>query len=287
MNLSFKKIRVLLYITFIFIASISFSGCAWIPFWGEDEDEVELESELAEFEESELSPADDLRAELKTLQSQQEDSQLKLEELEESVISMSPRVKEVEEFKEEVAGNLEAQMEKESAEMEILKDTVNKLESQIQDLKDTINEMEFEAKLRSTPKPRRTLRGASRSSVKNNYDKALRLFNIKQYKESLSVFKSLDNRRTQASLRDNVIFWIGQCYSKLEDYEKAIEKFNVVADEYGSGNKAVDSLFAIGVAYNALGEKSKALDYLDQALNKRPSPQLKRKINMKIKEIEG
>ena len=281
-----KKFRVVYFITFIFVISISFSGCAFIPFWGDDEEEVELESEFEEFDEAESAePAEmeELKTNLQTLQSQQEESQVKLEELEDTVSSLSPRVSEIEEMK----GGGSGEGATNSAEIEELKDTIHKLQSQIEDLKDNINEIEFEAKLKTSPPPRKVARGTSRGGAKSGYDKALRLFNIKQYKDSLRLFKSLDNRRTPPNYRDNVVFWIGQCYFMMEDYEKAIEKFNVVIDEYGSGNKVIDSMYTIGVAYNALGEKSKALDYLEQALNNRPSPNLRRKIRTKIKEIEG
>tara|TARA_B100000315_G_scaffold151864_1_gene140684 strand:+ start:408 stop:1277 length:870 start_codon:yes stop_codon:yes gene_type:complete len=285
MDKIYKNFRVVYFITFIFIISISFSGCAWIPFWGDEDEEVELESEFEEFEEAQPAEMEEMKANLQTLQSQQDESQVKLEELEDTVSSLSPRVSEIEEMKGEGSG---AGAEN-SAEIEELKDTIHKLQSQIEDLKDNINEIEFEAKLRTSPPPQRqrVARATSSGGAKRGYDKALRLFNVKQYKESLRLFKSLDNRRTPTNYRDNVVFWIGQCYFMMEDYEKAIEKFNVVIDEYGNGNKVIDSMYTIGVAYNVLGEKSKALDYLDQALNKGPSAALQRKIKTKIREIEG
>lgn len=282
MNIFFKNCRVLCFIAFIFVISVSFSGCAWIPFWGDEDEEVELESEFGEFEEAEPAAVEELKADLETLQSQQEESQLKLEELEDTVSALSPRVSEIEEMK---GGGSESTAN--SAGIEELKDTIHELQSQIEELKDSINEMEFEAKLRTSPTPKRVAIGISSGGAKRDYDKALRLFNIKRYKESLRLFKRLDNRKTPANYRDNVVFWIGQCYFMMEDYEKAIEKFNVVVDEYGSGNKVIDSMYSMGAAYNALGEKSKALDYLEQALNSGPSADLRRKIKSKIKEIEG
>ena len=289
MDKIFKNFRVVYFITFIFIISISFSGCAWLPFWGDEEEEVELESEFEEFEEAKPEEMEELKANLQTLQSHQEESQVKLEELEDTVSSLFPRVSEIEEMQGEGSGEGSGEGAANSAEIEELKDTIHKLQSQIGDLKDNINEMEFEAELRTTspPPPQRVARGASRGGARRGYDKALRLFNIKQYKESLRLFKSLDNRRTPTSYRDNVVFWIGVCYLRMEDYEKAIEKFNVVIDDYGSGNKVIDSMYLTGVAYNALGEKNKALDYLEQALKNGPSADLRRKIKTKIREIDG
>lgn len=281
MIVTMKKFRTLYLILFISIMSVTFSGCSWIPFWGDDEEEeIELESELAEFEEGSPSEVDDLRAEIQALQSEQEDAQLKMEELEDTISSLTPRIAEIDELKKEIADK-EGMGGTDSAEMEMMKDTIHKLEFEIEDLKDSMNEMSFEAKLRTAPKR------VSRGSSKGGYDKALRLFNIRQYRESLRAFKSLDNRRTSRDLRDNVVFWIGQCYLKMEDYDKAVEQFNIVVEDYRGGNKVVDSLYSMGSAYNELGEKSKALDSLERALSIGPSGDLKRKIQKKIREIEG
>lgn len=274
MNIFVKNFRVLYFITFIFFTSVSFSGCAWIPFWGdEEEEEVELESEFDQFE-GEIPPEmEDLKADIESLQSRQEDSQLKLEELEDTVSSLSP--------------GANAESTTNSAEIEELKEIIHKLQSQIGDLKDNMYELEFEAKLRSSQRPRGVSRRTSGGSVKRSYDKALQLFNVGQFDESLRMFKGLDNRRTPNNLRDNVVFWVGQCYYNLEDFDRAIEKFDIVVDEYGNGNKAIDSMYGLGISYNAIGEKSKALGYLEQALRSGPSPGLRRKIESRIRDIEG
>ncbi len=273
-----KKYGFILLI--ILITSISLSGCAWVP-WGGDDEEVELEGDFTEeeFEAVETEDPfemDEIRTELRNLQSQQEEAQLKLEELDDVVSSLSPRMNEIEDIKRELdegGGNTN------SAQIEMLKDTVHKLESEIVELKDNLAEIEFDAKLKRKP--------VAGGSVNKNYKEALRLFNIKQYKASLRLFKSLDNNRTSISLRDNVLFWIGQCFFKMGDYEKAVEDLNTVIDEYKDGNKVADSLYLAGASYNILGEKSKALDYLNRALGSSPDAQLRKKIEFKIKEIEG
>ena len=137
MDKIFKNFRVVYFITFIFIISISFSGCAWIPFWDDDE-YVELESEFEEFEEAEAEPAamEELKANLQTLQSQQEESQVKLEELEDTVSSLAPRISEIEEMK--GGGSGEATIN--SEEIEELKEPMHKTQAQIEELNDKINE---------------------------------------------------------------------------------------------------------------------------------------------------
>lgn len=268
----------------ILVLSISFSGCAWLPWGSSDEEEVELESDFQEFEmiESEAPlEIEELREEIRTLQSEQEDAQLKIDELEDAVSSLAPRVREIEEFRNEIGENRAGMENTTSAEMEMLKDSVHQMESEIDGLKDNIAEMELEAKLRNVPKK------VSKNSVRKSYDRALQLYNIKQYKESLSMFGSLDNQGTPNHLRDNVVFWSGQNYFQMQDYQKAIEKYTAVIDEYKSGNKVFDAKYMLGVTYSSLGEKSKALGYLEQALNDNPPSEVRNKIEKKIREIEG
>lgn len=268
MDIILKRFRILYLIIFITSISLSFSGCAWIPFFGDEEDEVELESDFSEFEAFEeiggesYIEIEELKAELKTLQSQQDEAQSKIEEIEGIVNSLLSSVDQTDQI-------------------EDLKDTIHNLESEIVELKDSVAGIEFEAKLRTSTK------GVSRGNPRKNYKKALQLYYIKQYKESLRLLKSLDNRRTPLDLRDNVIFWMGQCYFKLEDFQKAVEKFDTVIDDYKGGNKVTDAMYRIGLSYDFLGEKSKALDYLEQALNRGPTIEMRKKIERTMNEIRG
>lgn len=282
MNTTFKMYS---FLCLIFFALMTFSGCASVPFFNDsEEEEVELESDFEEFEAIEMEAPleiEELKEEIRILQSRQEDAQLKNEELENMIVSLAPRIKTIEDSQKDISENRGSMDNITSVELENVKDSILKLGSEIDQLKDNIAKMEYDSKLSS--KPGRKSKGAARK----NYDKALQSYNIKQYKESLGRFENLDNERTPLSLRDNVIFWMGQSYFKLGEFKKAVEKFKTVINEHKGGNKVFDSMYMLGVSYNSLGEKSMALDYLEQALNDGPPSEIRTKIERKIKEIEG
>jgi len=261
MNVKFKMLRAFYLIIFIAFISISFSGCAEVPFFGdffggEDEEEVELESDFeSEFEDEErdeeIAALDDVAAEemeslkdeISALRIQQEDAQFKIEELENTISSMAPRLEDVE-SSEGVA---------DSREIEELRGVVQQLVSEIGRLKDEVARKEFEESPRSQPVD--TSLVAPRGSFQRSYDKSHRLFKIKQYKESLRLFQSLDNNETPKDLRDDVIFWIGQSYYMMEDYQNAAESFDIIVENYQNEDKALDAMYMLGASYEKLGRK--------------------------------
>ena len=266
MNVKFKMLRAFYLIIFIAFISISFSGCAEVPFFGdffggEDEEEVELESDFeSEFEDEErdeeIAALDDVAAEemeslkdeISALRIQQEDAQFKIEELENTISSMAPRLEDVE-GSEGVA---------DSREIEELRGVVQQLVSEIGRLKDEVARKEFEESPRSQPVDTSLATEifvAPRGSFQRSYDKSHRLFKIKQYKESLRLFQSLDNNETPKDLRDDVIFWIGQSYYMMEDYQNAAESFDIIVENYQNEDKALDAMYMLGASYEKLGRK--------------------------------
>lgn len=273
MHKNLKRYKVLNLMIFVLI--MSFSGCAWIPLWSDDESEVELESDFEEFEAIEAETPleiEELQEEVRVLRSQQENAEFKIEELENTISSLVPRLRELEEEKQEDSN---------SSQIEELKSTVEAFEAEIERLEDDVAKIEFEMMPRNPPK------ALSKKSVRKDYDEAIRLYNIKQYDESLYLFGKLDNNRTPIDLRDNVYFWMGQCYFMLGDFANATEKFNVVIEKYKKGNKLFDAMYMLGATYNEVGEKSKALNQLEKTLNNGPPFEIRKKIEGKIKEIES
>jgi TolA-binding protein len=267
-------LRVFCLIIFIAFISISSSGCAEIPFFGdffggEDEEEVELESDFEsefgeeiedEFADNELDDeiaaiggvdveeVESLKDEISALRTQQEDAQFKMEELENTISSMAPRLENIE--------GLEGADD--SREIEELRGIVQQLVSEIGRLKGEVARRGFEESPRSQPvdtSSETPIFMAPRGSFQREYDKSHRLFKIKQYKESLHLFQSLDNNETPNDFRDDVIFWIGQSYFMMEDYQNAAESFNTVVENYQNEDKALDSMYMLGASYEKLGRK--------------------------------
>jgi len=67
-----------------------------------------------------------------------------------------------------------------------------------------------------------------------------------KYQDALDYFEIFQNKFSQAEIRDGVLYYAGQSYFQLENYEMAIRTFNSVSKD----NKFYDfSLYSMGLAY--------------------------------------
>jgi TolA-binding protein len=76
-------------------------------------------------------------------------------------------------------------------------------------------------------------------AFKSSYDYALRLYNEEQdYERAIEVFKILIQEYSNNDLTDNCQFWIGASYYNLGEHEKALIEFNKVHLYYPNPQKA-------------------------------------------------
>lgn len=88
---------------------------------------------------------------------------------------------------------------------------------------------------------------------------------VNEYERALTLWRKVNDRLQEA----NTLFRLGQCYSYLAEYEKAIEYYvpalNLLQDaSYAS--ERVNVLNSLGSVYSELGESQKALTCFSQAL---------------------
>ena len=72
----------------------------------------------------------------------------------------------------------------------------------------------------------------------------------------------------------------------LEMYDDAILQFETVLNKYPRGNKVHDSRFMIGVTYSKMGETSKAIEVLKDALKRNPTNEVRAKIMAQLNNIK-
>lgn len=72
-------------------------------------------------------------------------------------------------------------------------------------------------------------------------------------------------------LSDNAQFWLGECYYKEGDYEKAILEYEKVLSRYPKGNKVPAALLKEGLAFLALGDELTGRYLLERLLKEFPS----------------
>lgn len=114
----------------------------------------------------------------------------------------------------------------------------------------------------------------SRPSVKTaevltSYEDALKAFNNRKYETAMRTFQSLLDRGVSEDMRDNCIYWIGECQFALGKYSAAIENFKEVL-KFRQSEKKADAQFMLAQCYDKLGQKQKAKEAYEQVVKNYP-----------------
>jgi len=295
----------------ITVGSIFLGGCSYIPWVGNDEDDLAFEEDFPFEDEQDLKEGEDdffeeaggrssdddfvfdetdddfasidqrtdkkeLEGDVGTLQTQQEALIGKVRELEEVLASLGPKINATQE-------QLEGSLSAVSGKSEFLEPEVEELKLQVARLSDEINRLKV-IKASNT-----RARGISRRksvSTPLRYNQALSSYRAGNYDESILQFQSFALTNPPERLQDNIAYWIGSNYVKLEMYEDAITQFEIVINSYPRGNKVHDARFMLGRVYSLRGETSKAVEILQSALKNNPPAEVRGKISKQLKNIQ-
>ena len=306
----FKGTLRLLLIS-ITVGSIFLGGCSYIPWVGNDEDDLAFEEDFPFEDEQDLKEGEDdffeeaggrssdddfvfdetdddfasidqrtdkkeLEGDVGTLQTQQEALIGKVRELEEVLASLGPKINATQE-------QLEGSLSAVSGKSEFLEPEVEELKLQVARLSDEINRLKV-IKASNT-----RARGISRRksvSTPLRYNQALSSYRAGNYDESILQFQSFALTNPPERLQDNIAYWIGSNYVKLEMYEDAITQFEIVINSYPRGNKVHDARFMLGRVYSLKGETSRAVEILQSALMNNPPAEVRGKISKQLKNIQ-
>jgi len=306
----FKGTLRLLLIS-ITVGSIFLGGCSYIPWVGNDEDDLAFEEDFPFEDEQDLKEGEDdffeeaggrssdddfvfdetdddfasidqrtdkkeLEGDVGTLQTQQEALIGKVRELEEVLASLGPKINATQE-------QLEGSLSAVSGKSEFLEPEVEELKLQVARLYDEIN------RLKAIKASNTRARGISRRksvSTPLRYNQALSSYRAGNYDESILQFQSFALTNPPERLQDNIAYWIGSNYVKLEMYDDAITQFEIVINSYPRGNKVHDARFMLGRVYSLKGETSRAVEILQSALKNNPPAEVRGKISKQLKNIQ-
>ncbi|HIO23851.1 MAG TPA: tetratricopeptide repeat protein [Nitrospinaceae bacterium] len=301
-----RMLRV--FLTLMIAGSILLGGCSYIPWAGNDDDDLAFEEDFPfeedeqvfgggedDFFEEDGKSADDdfaldddfasvdqrtdkneLKGDVGTLQTQQEALISKVRELEEILSSLGPKINATQE-------QLEGSLSAVSGQSEYLEPEVEELKLQVARLYDEIN------RLKSVKGSNTRARGISRrksASTPPQYNQALSSYRAGNYDESILQFQSFALASPPERLKDNIAYWIGSNYIKLEMYDDAITQFETVINSYPRGNKVHDARFMLGRVYSLKGETSRAVEILQSALKNNPPTEVRGKILKKLNDIQ-
>jgi len=314
----FARLTLIIFLSF----PLFLSGCSYMPWADDDEDDLAFEEDFP-FEDEEFVDegrrrgrkasrekssdddffgedesfsnsggmegddgfADDdsqtdrveLKGDVENLQTQQETLIGKVRELEEVLNTLEPKIDAATEQIE--TGTFSAT------------DSVNFLEPEVEDLKAQIAQLNEEISLIKTqkshaPKINQSKMRRAKMTTPPEYDKALSAYRNKDHDGSILLFQNLALSNPPNHLKDNIEFWIGSNYVALEMYDDAIIQFETVLNKYPRGNKVHDSRYMIGVSYSKMGETSRAIEVLEDALKRNPTNEVRAKILAQLNHIQ-
>ena len=220
----------------------------------------------------------EIKGDVENLQTQQETLISKVRELEEVLNTLEPKIDAATEQIEVGASSSDA-------------DSVNFLEPEVEDLKAQMAQLNEEISLLKmqklhSPKMNQSKMRSARMKTPPEYDQALSAYRNKDPDGSILLFQNLALSNPPNHLKDNIEFWIGCNYVALEMYDDAILQFETVLNKYPRGNKVHDSRYMIGVSYSKMGETSKAIEVLEDALKRNPSNEVRAKIAAQLNHIQ-
>ncbi|MBI4384781.1 MAG: tetratricopeptide repeat protein [Nitrospinae bacterium] len=219
----------------------------------------------------------EMKSDVENLQQKQEALISKVRELEEMLRSLQPKVDATQQRLENSLGAV-------SEKSEYLEPEVKELKTQIARLHDELNELKSRKPKAAAGKARSP--GKQTGKVPAEYTKAYEAYLSGKYDESIVMFQNFAVKNPPENLQDNIAYWIGANYAKLEMYDDAIKQFEAVLNKYPGGNKVHDSRFMLGYCYAKKGDKAHARDVLESALKTRPPKEVRQKIEMQLKEIQ-
>ncbi len=225
---------------------------------------------------------EEFKVDVATLHSQQEELMFRVQELQKIVSNLEPRLTATQE-------RLDASLSAGSGshavntEIESLKSEVIRLKNEIATIKRT-PVVSKQAKLIRKVRPMR--RYPKLSGTPKEYNQALAAYKAGKYDESILLFQEMSLGNPPQNLKDNIVFWMGSNYMKLDMYDDAIKQFKTVLTQYPGGNKVHDARYMLGVCYQKKGDTGRALDALEVALKSNPPSEVRQKIERQLMEIK-
>jgi tol-pal system protein YbgF len=96
---------------------------------------------------------------------------------------------------------------------------------------------------------------ASSEEVKD-YETAFGLYRAGKYADAIDRFQAFLQTHPSSEFADNALFWMGESYFKLNDFEQAAVAFDRVVKRFPKGNKVPDALYRQGVSLQEIGNRT-------------------------------
>ncbi len=153
----------------------------------------------------------------------------------------------------------------------------------------------LENKVQSLEEQVRLLENENRECQKKNfqtdppakmYQKARNLLLENNFIQAGQIFKTLARRFPKHSLADNALYWLGECYYSLGQYQKAIDVFKDLIHRYPKAEKVPDALLKTGYSFLSMDDANRAGHFLKQVIKRYPFSSAAEKAQEKLGLID-
>jgi tol-pal system protein YbgF len=244
---------------------------------------------LSEENESLKKQVSNLQSQVAKLQSEKSELEKKVASLQETNAQLTAKIS-------DLGSQLEYEKQR-SRELSAKDSEIAEYKKQIRDLEAKIAELE----VKLSTKPPTTVAGEVKGEVKlpgiipeptikmtekefkSYYDRGLNNFRKRNYKNAIAYFDTLLKSDLETNLKVNVIYWLGESYFALKQYDKAIEYFNYVAQTKSA--KTPDALYMLGRCYAALGKIKEAKEYMNRVVKEYPKSPVAKKAKDRLERL--
>ncbi|HTO54675.1 MAG TPA: tol-pal system protein YbgF [Myxococcota bacterium] len=98
--------------------------------------------------------------------------------------------------------------------------------------------------------------GSASSEEVRDYENAFGLYRAGKYADAIDRFQAFLQTHPSSEFADNALFWMGESYFKLNDFEQAAVAFDRVVKRFPKGNKVPDALYRQGVSLQEIGNRT-------------------------------
>ena len=127
--------------------------------------------------------------------------------------------------------------------------------------------------------------GIEDPAIVASYNKAYKTFKDQDYHLTIRLMSEFLKKYPSHPYSDNAMFWIGESYFQLKNYEQANNNFQDVVQKYPNGNKVPDALLRSGICELRLSEPGKAKFAFEQLIKKYPESMAAKRAKVTIGEL--
>lgn len=166
-------------------------------------------------------------------------------------------------------------------ELQTKEETIAQQESALNDLQ--FQNLELKANLNGAGR-KSPQKVALSGDFKEDYERAIGLFEKKWYQQAAAVFKALAESDRTNPLADNCQYWLGECYFAQKQYENALAEFEKVLT-FPQSNKSDAALLKIGLCWLQMKKYAEAKEQLVRLLSTYPSSEYVPRARALLEEI--